>query len=203
MEYFEIKNLYKNINSFELNIEKLKILKNCVNVVIGENGAGKSTLLNMLIEENTTLEKYKKALLTQTSYTFNRSCLKNVQMVLKWNGLKSNPIEFLQIVGLEDKKDIVGKNLSGGEKKRLAFAMALATGADIILLDEPFANLDIKNQNKLIEIIKDLKGSKTVIIVSHRINICKGIGDYFTLLDSGNIVKSGLINSFSVENIID
>ncbi len=68
--------------------------------------------------------------------------------------------------------------------------MALATNADIILLDEPFVNVDKKNQLKIIKIIEDLKGEKTIVLVSHRVDICKTIGDYFTEIEDGKVLKS-------------
>ncbi len=196
MEKFLIKKVHKTIGEFELNVENVVIIKNAINVIFGENGAGKSTFLNYIIEDKNIMEGKKKALLTQTSYTFNRSCLKNIEMVLKWNKTERTALELLKIVELEEKKNCIGKSLSGGEKKRLAFAMALATDADIILLDEPFANVDTKNQKKLIEIIESLKGDKTIIIVSHRINICKEHGTYFLELEEGKLVKNGFYDEF-------
>ncbi len=185
---------------FKLDIKELTLLENKVNIILGENGAGKSTLMNYLIQNEKALNGERKVLLTQTSYTFNKSCLKNIEMVLSWNKSNENPLDYLKIVDLENKKDAVGKNLSGGEKKRLAFAMALATNANIVLLDEPFANVDVKNQKKLIEIVKSLKDKKTIVVVSHRVNICKDIGDYFMLLEEGKLVKEGDISAFFNED---
>ncbi len=198
MENFVIDRINKKIGGFELDVENVTIIKNDINVILGENGAGKSTFLNCILENDNMLIGQKKTLLTQTSYTFNRSCLKNIEMVLKWNKGTKDPLEYLKIVDLEDKKDNIGKSLSGGEKKRLAFAMALATNSDIILLDEPFANIDSKNQKKLIEIIKSLKGEKTIILVSHRMSICKELGSYFMELDEGKLVRKGFADNFFV-----
>ncbi len=196
MEKIVLDKIYRKRENFTLDVKNFLIFKNKINIVLGENGAGKSTLLNSLIEDDCILKEYKKTLLTQTSYTFNRSCIKNIEMVLKWNDQKKDPIEFLEIVDLVEKKDVLGNKLSGGEKKRLAFAMALATSADIILLDEPFANVDSKNQRKLIGIVESLKGKKTVILVSHRMSICKELGDYFMEIEEGKLVKSGTLEEF-------
>lgn len=189
MDKLYANNIYKTKNEFVLDIKQLTILKNKTNVILGENGAGKSTLANYILENDTVFEGYKKTLLTQASYTFNRSCLKNVEMILKWNNNKQNALDFLKLVHLEHKKETKGKELSGGEKKRLALAMALATDSDIILLDEPFASIDAKNQNQMIEIINSLKGVKTVIIVSHRIDLCQRFGDLFMKMENGKIIE--------------
>ncbi len=196
IEIYNCNSIYKKNNNFTLNIENLKIYINKVNIVLGENGAGKSTLLNYILDSKELLPNFKKILLTQNTYTFNRTCLKSVEMVLKWNNSKENPLDYLNLVKLEHKKDVIGKEMSGGERKRLSFALALATNADILLLDEPFANIDKKNQKQLQEIIKELKGKKTIIMVSHRVEICKEIGDYFMELEDGGIIKNGTIDTY-------
>lgn len=188
MDKLYANDIYKTRNEFVLDIKQLTILKNKTNVILGENGAGKSTLVNYILENDNIFKGYKKTLLTQASYTFNRSCLKNIEMVLKWNNNEKDALDFLKLVHLEHKKETKGYELSGGEKKRLALAMALATDSDIILLDEPFASIDAKNQNQMIEIIKNLKEKKTVIIVSHRIDLCQKFGDLFMKMEDGKII---------------
>lgn len=189
-DILHIKKILIKRNKFVLDIEEFFIYKNKINIILGENGSGKSTFLNEILNNKEIFASYKKVLLTQNTYTFNRTCIENIEMVLKWNNSNKNPMEFLKLVELENKKSEIGKKLSGGEKKRLAFAMALATEADIVLLDEPFANVDMKNQMKLIEIIKSLKGMKTIILVSHRIEICRELGDYFYEMDNGSIIMT-------------
>lgn len=190
--------IYKINNRFTLDVKNFCVFLNKINIILGENGAGKSTLLNVLLENDNYFQGHKKIMLTQNTYTFNRTCLKNIEMVLKWNKSNENPLDYLKMVDLEDKKDNIGNKLSGGEKKRLAFAMALATKSNVFLLDEPFANIDKKNQLKLIEIIKNLKGKKTIILVSHRTSICKEIGDYFTEMEDGKLIKSGSTDFFEL-----
>ncbi len=192
MNFLEVRNLKKQNNNFILDIDIFKIVENKINIIFGENGAGKTTLLNCIIDNKSVFSPNKKILLTQQSYTFNRTCEKNIEMVKKWNKSEKSALEFLEMVDLVDKKDEIGKNLSGGQKKRLSLAMALATDAEIILLDEPFANIDAKNQKKLIDIIKELENKKTIVIVSHRIDLCRDLGDYFIKLEDGGIVKAGI-----------
>lgn len=190
----KIGKIYVKNKNFILDTDEFPIYKNCINVILGENGAGKSTLLGEILQNKNILSQYKKILLTQNTYTFNRSCLNNIKMVLHWNNSKEDSMYYLKLVELEEKKNVLGNELSGGERKRLAFAMALATNADVILLDEPFANVDKKNQLELIKIIKSLKGNKTVLLVSHRLDICSEIGDSFIELEYGKIKK--LDNNF-------
>ncbi len=190
MSFLACDDLKQKKENFILHIENFKIAQNKINIILGENGAGKTTLLNYIIENKNIFNNYKKILLTQNSFVFNRSCIKNVEMVLKWNDINENAMDYLEVVGLSNKADINAKQLSGGEKKRLAFAVALATNADIIFLDEPFASIDYKNQIKLVEIIKKLQ-NKTIVIVSHKMSVCKKIGDYFIYLENGKLTNEG------------
>lgn len=188
-DFLYVANIEQTKNTFNLSIKSLKIANRKVNIILGENGAGKTTLLNYLFSNDNAFEGHKKVLLTQTNYTFNRTCEKNVEMVLKWNNSTKQPTDLLDMVGLLTKKNAIGNELSGGEKKRLALAMALATEADVLLLDEPFANIDSKNQKKILEILKGLVGEKTIIVVSHRMDLSKELGDYYIWLEDGKIVE--------------
>jgi putative ABC transport system ATP-binding protein len=74
----------------------------------------------------------------------------------------------LKIIKIDHKKNELAKNLSGGEKQRVAIARALVNNPNIILLDEPTANLDMANSKNLITILEDLKKlGKTVVIATH------------------------------------
>lgn len=76
--------------------------------------------------------------------------------------------EVLGLVDLEAKKNIIAKHLSGGEKQRCAIARALANNPEIIIADEPTANLDRTNSQAFIEIMKKLKHfGKTIIVATH------------------------------------
>ncbi len=74
----------------------------------------------------------------------------------------------LQLANISHKKNELVYNLSGGEKQRCAIARALVNNPDIILCDEPTANLDLENSKKFIEVLKDLKKlNKTIIVATH------------------------------------
>ena len=92
-----------------------------------------------------------------------------------------------------DKKDFPARFLSGGEKRRLAIACMLSMNLPIIVLDEPYANLDysgVKQVNKLIKELK--KDGKTIIILTHELEKCLGLADRFVVLFRGKKVFDGL-----------
>ena len=77
-------------------------------------------------------------------------------------------LNALKLANIEHKKDELVFNLSGGEKQRCAIARALVNNPDIILCDEPTANLDYDNSIQFIESLKNLKKlNKTIIVATH------------------------------------
>jgi subfamily B ATP-binding cassette protein MsbA len=83
-----------------------------------------------------------------------------------------------------------GQNLSGGQRQRIAVARALLTEAPILVLDEPTSAQDALHENHLTETLLRLKGRRTVVLVSHKINTIKDC-DLICVLDGGRIVETG------------
>jgi phospholipid/cholesterol/gamma-HCH transport system ATP-binding protein len=102
--------------------------------------------------------------------------------------------EVLSFVNLDGTEDLYTDQLSGGMKKRLAVARALATDPKIILFDEPTTGLDPINSRAILDLIKRLKATgSTSVIVTHIINDAIMIGDELTMINNGSIVASGSI----------
>jgi biotin transport system ATP-binding protein len=100
--------------------------------------------------------------------------------------------EALAALDLTDKRDRPPRNLSGGEKRRLAVAGILAMGCETIILDEPFANLDWPGVVQVLEIIRQLKQEgKTVIILTHELEKVLAFADRLVILDRGIIREDG------------
>ncbi|MFW3328407.1 ATP-binding cassette domain-containing protein, partial [Aliarcobacter butzleri] len=98
-------------------------------------------------------------------------------------------INTLKLANILHKKDELVSNLSGGEKQRCAIARALVNDCEIILCDEPTANLDYENSKNFIEILKELKElKKTIIIATH-----DPIFDNLDFVDSEILIKNGQI----------
>lgn len=98
----------------------------------------------------------------------------------------------LKSVALLEKADYPAEFLSGGEKRRLAVASILAMNRDIIIFDEPYANLDypgVVDVNKLISALHN--EGKTVILLTHELEKCLGLADHFLILQKGKLVFDG------------
>lgn len=116
----------------------------------------------------------------------------------------------LEIVGLQDKASAYLTDLSGGERRRTFIAMTLVQGAGLLMLDEPFSNLDIKYQFEILKLLKELKLNKNISIIMalHDINIALqfekvmlikegkilGIGHPETLLTNGMLKDAFDVN---------
>ncbi len=176
-----IKNLCKSygdnvvLKDFSLDIKPCTIT-----CIIGESGCGKTTLLNLIagiIEPNSGSIDIGQS---TVSYLFQeprllpwRTALENVAIALK--GDKDKAKEALEMVNLEDSLDKYPSELSGGMKQRVAMARAFSYPSSLILMDEPFQNLDIKLKNNLLNQFLKLwekdknEDRKTVLWVTHDI----------------------------------
>ena len=95
--------------------------------------------------------------------------------------------------GLHQIIDETGTSLSGGEKQRIAMARALLSDADIILLDELTSNLDSINEKIIKDVVEELRKTKTIIMVAHRLSTTVN-ADTIYVLEHGRIVGKGTHN---------
>lgn len=100
--------------------------------------------------------------------------------------------EALERVGLWEKRDAFASELSYGQRKLLEIARALATDADTILFDEPFAGLFPEMVKTVSGIIKELRaGDKTVILIEHDMAIIRELCDHVIVLEAGKLLAEG------------
>jgi biotin transport system ATP-binding protein len=98
----------------------------------------------------------------------------------------------LKALGLEEKSGHSPSSLSGGEKRRLAVAGILAMNAEIVIFDEPFANLDFPGVRETLAIIKRLKEEKhTVIILTHELEKVLALAGRLVILCRGSLACEG------------
>ena len=83
-----------------------------------------------------------------------------------------------------------GSTLSGGERQRISIARAILKDAPIVILDEATANVDPENEDKLQAAIGELCGSKTVVMIAHRLKTVRN-ADQIVVLDRGSVVQRG------------
>jgi len=107
--------------------------------------------------------------------------------------LESKAEELLEFVGLADKSNLLSKNLTFGEKRRLEIAVALASRPKLLLLDEPASGMNVEECFKFIELINDIRRKKciSVLIVEHNMKVVMQLCDRVVVLNYGAIIAEG------------
>jgi tungstate transport system ATP-binding protein len=174
-----------------LDVEELTIAEGRLYTLTGANGAGKSTLLGILaflapptsgeifyagvrVDWNHgSVEEYRRkvTLLHQSPYLFGGSVHDNVAFGLKVRGIPGEERRrivdrALERVGLQGFRDRKTRELSGGEAQRVAMARALALEPEVLLLDEPLANIDRETAGLLESVIASLPARGTTVVMT-------------------------------------
>ncbi len=211
--YFKYKgNKVDTIYDFNINIKKGEIVG-----ILGESGSGKSTMLRIiaglesaykgkivigekvLYDNNNFVEPEKRGIgMVFQDYALfpHMTVKKNIMFGLKNMDKQSKEKrvdEMLDLVNLKEYKDKYPYELSGGQQQRIAIARALAPSPSVLLLDEPFSNLDAHLQEKIRDELKEIiqKANITSIFVTHDKDDAKALGDKVVVLEKGKIIKEG------------
>jgi putative ABC transport system ATP-binding protein len=186
-------NSFQALKDINLNIKKGELI-----LLKGISGSGKSTLLNIIatftkptngkiVVDNEIVSKlpdyyssqfrskkigfiFQAFELFEQLSVFDNITIPLIPLDLNREEIEKKVLKSLKMVNILHKKKQIVYNLSGGEKQRVAMARALVNEPNIILCDEPTANLDYENSKKFIDIIIDLQNqNKTIIIATHDI----------------------------------
>ena len=176
--------------------------------LIGSNGSGKSTLLRLVhglikpsaggVQAHATL---KQAMLFQRPFLLRTNCLNNAALGLwlrgtPWREAKVRALEALAKVELTDLAYRSARTLSGGQQQRLALARAWAMQPDVLLLDEPTANLDPHAKREVEALMAKLSGAMTLIFSSHNLGQVKRLATRVIYLEAGRILADLPVDDF-------
>lgn len=182
--------------------------------VVGASGSGKSTLLHMLggVDRPTSGKVYVNdtdifGMNDDSLAIFRRrqvgiiyqfynliptlSVEENITLPLELDGRKADTEELdklLELLGLSDRRTHLPNELSGGQQQRTSIGRALITRPSIILADEPTGNLDSKNGNEIIELLKKSNKmyAQTIVMITHDLEIAKS-ADRIIRMEDGRI----------------
>jgi len=179
-----------------------------ITAVIGPNGAGKSVLLRLIDGllapdagsirfGSVGADAVRRAFVFQKPALLRASVARNVAPALWPEGLPRAEqdrriAQALLRVGLGERADDPARRLSGGEQQRLALARAWATRPDLLLLDEPTANLDPGATDAIERLVTDMAQAGTkVILVSHNLGQVGRLAEEVVVLSGGRVVEHG------------
>jgi D-methionine transport system ATP-binding protein len=129
-----------------------------------------------------------------------RSVIDNVCFPLEIAGVKKREarekaMEYLKIVGLEEKAKAYPAQLSGGQKQRVAIARVLASDPKILLCDEATSALDPQTTKSILQLLKEInqKYGITIVVITHEMTVVQEICSHVAIIDHGSLVEHGRV----------
>ena len=99
--------------------------------------------------------------------------------------------QVLESVGLGPRADVLAASLAHGEQRQLEIAMALATRPRLLLLDEPMAGMGAEESQRMIELLRSLKGRQTILLVEHDMDAVFALADRISVMVDGRLIATG------------
>ncbi|CAH0401461.1 unnamed protein product [Chilo suppressalis] len=188
----------------------LDVFKGEITVLLGHNGAGKTTLMSIITGMLSATEgkvyvcgsemrpqqdaaRQRLGLCPQHNLFFpDLTVLEHVMFFTLLKGgsfaeTRTSSESLLDKLGILDKMNSMSSELSGGMKRRLQLACALAGGADVLILDEPTSGLDVETRRELWDLLLALRGSRTVLLSTHFMEEADALGDRVAALHAGKL----------------
>jgi len=221
-QILEVKDIYKHfkevkaVDGVSFSVDSGEFI-----ALLGPNGAGKTTTVEMI--EGIQVPKHGEILISGMSWKSNEKNIRNkigislqetrfidklttketIQLFASFYKLPSSRVdEVLEIVNLTEKKKSFVQNLSGGQRQKLALAIALLNNAPLLLLDEPTTGLDPTARREIWNILIDLKkNSKTsLILTTHYMEEAEYLCDRIIIMDKGKILAQGTLDELLSAN---
>ena len=200
------------VDNISLEIEEGEIFG-----LLGPNGAGKSTTINMItglvsmdkgkilvmdkdVKKNSNETKKNIGIVPQDIAIYeDLTCMENVMFFAGLYGLKGSELkrqaeEALEFTGLKDKAKSFPKGFSGGMKRRLNIACAIAHKPKLIIMDEPTVGIDPQSRNHILQSVKMLNSmGSTIIYTSHYMEEVEAICTRVAIMDHGKVIALGTV----------
>lgn len=210
-------------NKMILNNISFKINKGDIISVLGPNGSGKTTLINLLSGFITPTagevifhNKLENEIFSSTVFQDNslldwKAAFENIELSLISNIDDEKEIEqivnkMLRLLKIDEYKEKLPKQLSGGTKQRVVIARALAPDPKLLLLDEPFSSLDLMSKEELMKDLRKIifEKGKSAVFVTHSIDEALFLSDLILVLDNkSNTISKILENPLPSERTFE
>jgi ABC-type multidrug transport system ATPase subunit len=175
--------------------------------ILGDNGAGKTTMLRMLaglvtptrgkitvLGKNNPREVCREfGYMAHPSLLYDEmSGMENLRYFARLYGLQDEKrcADSITAVGLDPELQRPVGQYSQGMRQRMSLARALLNDPKILLLDEPFSNVDIRSAREMVKLLGHMRdGGKTIFVVTHQASLLDGMANEFIWMDAGQIVN--------------
>jgi len=223
IEAINLKKVYGDlvaVNSISFSVNKGEVF-----AFLGPNGAGKTTTVEMIesirqptagsikilgedISSSFDRVKEKIGILPQEYHSFERLTVREtLEFFSKLFKKRASIDSIIDAMDLNDQKNKLYMNLSGGLKQRVGVAIALVNDPEIVFLDEPTTGLDPKARREVWDVIASLRNKgKTIFLTTHYMEEAEYLADHIAIIHKGNIIAEGslveLINKYGKESIL-
>lgn len=199
----------KVVNNLNLNI-----FEDQITILLGHNGAGKTTTMSMLcglfpptsgtamvagldIQFNLDEIREKLGLCPQHDVLFDDlTVAEHILFYARLKGKIKSEVDqevskYIELLGLEAKKDALSRTLSGGMKRRLSIAIALCADSPIVILDEPTSGLDPAARRQMWDLLINEKKRRTILMTTHFMEEADVLGDRIAVMADGELKTVG------------
>ncbi|MEF2529689.1 ABC transporter ATP-binding protein [Streptomyces sp. CS62] len=182
--------------------------------LLGTNGAGKTSTVEMLeglaaphrgrirlfgdldpVADRARIRPRTGAMLQEGGFTAHLTARESIGM---WAGLTSRPrpvAQALELAGLSHRADVLVKNLSGGEKRRLDLAIATLGNPEVLFLDEPTAGMDAEGRHATWRLVEELRErGSTILLTTHYLEEAESLADELAIMHRGRIAAAGTVS---------
>ena len=169
-----------------------------LSIIIGDNGAGKSTLLRVIAgltrpASGTCELTGRIGYMAHASMLYDElTGLENLRYFASIHGIEDDPRlrDLLSTVDLDPALTKLAREYSQGMRQRLSLARSVVHDPDIVLLDEPFSNVDAESVSHIVRVLSQWRDAgKTVILVTHQPRVLEGTADAFITMSQGIVVE--------------
>ncbi len=226
VKYFPVRTgLFKRVSAWVKAVDGVTfdIKKGETLGLVGETGCGKTTTINIICnlikydggevfykscKVTPDFVSYKNNLgmvLSQPYYVDIFNVIEYWKFVCQFQNVPNSEIEnrikdLISLFDLKKDQEKQIKELSSGSQMKVTLGAAIIHNPELLVLDEPFINIDIETTEKIMNILKGFKGKKTIFITSHNLDLVIELCDNFLIMDKGKIVQN--INKTDFKNTI-
>jgi len=212
-----------------VNKVSFELVPNSITTIIGPNGAGKTTLFNLIsglyqptegkvffdgvdITRTPTYQRVRLLMgrsfqitnlfpeLTVSSHLVVAASRKSVWKLT--GATKERVKEVLQEVGLWNQREVLCRDLTVPDQKKLDFAVMLTQRPKLLLLDEPFAGLALEQIDELSKIVIEMGRERTVLLVEHRIDVVMKLAHRIIVMARGEVIADGTPNEIRQNELV-